>query len=65
MIDELDIVLCAGGMDAAFKAQLVTSVGKVAIPSPGTPATIAAAKLERLNMALWLILNSPDYSVQK
>jgi hypothetical protein len=31
------------------------SVGKVPSNQP----------LERLNMALWLIINSPDYSVQK
>ena len=55
LIDELDIVLCAGGMNATFKAAVVNSVGKVPAASP----------LERLNMALWLIINSPDYSVQK
>jgi uncharacterized protein (DUF1800 family) len=56
LIDELDIVLCAGGLNAAVKAQIVTSVGKVSASS---------GALERLNMALWLIINSPDYSVQK
>jgi len=55
LMDELDVVLCAGGMNAAYKAQVVTSVGKVP----------ASQTLERLNMALWLIINSPDYSVQK
>ena len=55
LIDELDIVLCAGGMSPTVKAAVVTSVGKVPAASP----------LERLNMALWLIINSPDYSVQK
>jgi hypothetical protein len=55
LIDELDTVLCAGGMNASYKAQVITSVGKV--PS--------GQSLERLNMALWLIINSPDYSVQK
>jgi uncharacterized protein (DUF1800 family) len=55
LLDELDIVLCAGGMNASYKAQIVQSVGKV-------PANQG---LERLNMALWLIINSPDYSVQK
>jgi uncharacterized protein (DUF1800 family) len=55
LIDELDIVLCAGGMNATYKAQVVASVAKVP----------ASQGLERLNMALWLIINSPDYSVQK
>lgn len=55
LIDELDLLLCAGGMSAEFKKQLVQSVGKVA----------SSQRDERLNMALWLIINSPDYSVQK
>ncbi len=55
LLDELDTVLCAGGMNATYKAQIVTSVGKVP----------ASQSLERLNMALWLIINSPDYAVQK
>lgn len=55
LVDELDLLLCAGGMSAEFKTQLVGSVGKVA----------ASQSAERLNMALWLIINSPDYSVQK
>jgi hypothetical protein len=55
LIDELDIVLCAGGMNAAYKAQVVQSV--TAVP--------ASQGLERVNLALWLIINSPDYSVQK
>lgn len=55
LLDELDLVLCAGGMNAAYKAQLVQAIGK--IPS--------SQSLERLHVALWLIINSPDYSVQK
>ncbi len=61
LLDELDLLLCAGGMDATFKTQVVQSVGKVALGNPVT----AAQRAERLNMALWLIVNSPDYSVQK
>lgn len=60
LIDELDWVLCANGMSSTFKSALVTSVGKVVNTN-----NIPAQNLERLNMALWLIINSPDYSVQK
>jgi hypothetical protein len=60
LIDELDMVLCAGGMNASYKAQIAQGVGKVFWS--GNPSGQA---LERLNMALWLIINSPDYSVQK
>ena len=61
LIDELDLLLCAGGMNTAFKAQVVQSVSKVKVSNPIT----TAQRTERLNMALWLIINSPDYSVQK
>jgi hypothetical protein len=60
MVDELDWVLCANGMNSTFKAAVVQSVGKVVNAN-----NIPAQNLERLNMALWLIINSPDYSVQK
>ena len=60
MIDELDWVLCANGMNSTFKTAVVQSVGKVV-----NAGNIPAQNLERLNMALWLIINSPDYSVQK
>ena len=60
LIDELDVVLCAGGMNATYKAQIVASVAKVPLVNSGQ-----LNGMERLNMALWLIINSPDYSVQK
>jgi uncharacterized protein (DUF1800 family) len=60
LVDELDLVLCAAGMNAALKAQIAQAVGKVFWS--GNPSGQA---LERLNMALWLVINSPDYSVQK
>lgn len=60
LIDELDLLLSAGGMNTTFKAQVVQSVGNV-----NSPSDPVALSLERLKMALWLIVNSPDYSVQK
>ncbi|MEO8304922.1 MAG: DUF1800 family protein [Betaproteobacteria bacterium] len=59
LLDELDVVLCGAGMNPDFKVQVAESVAKV------TGGTASALALERLNMALWLIINSPDYSVQK
>ena len=60
LVDELDLLLCAGGLNATFKAQVIQSVGSV-----NSPSDAAGLSLERLKMALWLIVNSPDYSVQK
>ena len=46
-------------MNAAFKVQVAESIARI------TGGTAAEKSLERLNTALWLIINSPDYSVQK
>ena len=59
LLDELDIVLCAGGMDPRFKVQVAEAIARV------TGSNAAAVSQERLNVALWLVVNSPDYSVQK
>ncbi|MES2935156.1 MAG: DUF1800 family protein, partial [Pseudomonadota bacterium] len=67
LVDELDLLLCSGSINPTFKAALVTSVGKIAVRAntSGDPTRNAKDRLERVNMALWLIINSPDYSVQK
>jgi flagellar hook assembly protein FlgD len=54
--------LMGGSMSAQFKAQLVTSIGKVAA---WPPTDVTGQRLERLKMALWLIINSPEYMIQK
>ena len=62
MVDQLNLVLMGGGMSAQFRAQLLTSIGKVA----AWPVNdVAGQRLERLKMALWLIINSPEYMIQK
>lgn len=55
LIEELDLLLCAGGMTREYKSQLAESIGKIP-PTSGS---------DRLHVALWMIINSPDYLVQK
>lgn len=55
LIEELDLLLCAGGMGKEFKAQLAQSISKISANSGS----------DRLHVALWQIINSPDYLVQK
>jgi uncharacterized protein (DUF1800 family) len=59
LLDELDIVLCGGGMNPVFKVQVAESIARI------NGGTTSARNLERLNTALWLVINSPDYTVQK
>ena len=60
LLDELELVLCAGCLDPTLKSQIVQAVGKISLTG-----NVAAQSQERLYTALWLIINSPDYSVQK
>ena len=52
-------MLCAGGLDPALKALIAQSLEQRPPDDHANPAQ------ERLATALWLILNSPDYLVQK
>ena len=65
LIDALELVLCAGCLDPAFKAQLVDAIGKVNWGDPSAPDRAAYLRQEKLHAALWQIINLADYSVQK
>lgn len=61
LIDELDLLLAAGGLNPVTKAQIAAAVAKVNTSSNSGWGVVE----ERLFMTLWLIINSPDYLVQK
>ena len=81
LVDRMNLMLFGGTMPDALKAQLVTAVTSRAIPAavlpPGTPASgapaptptnqsaIDAAKLDRVYIAVFLSMASPDYLIQK
>jgi uncharacterized protein (DUF1800 family) len=58
LIDELTVLLLDGMIDPAFRTKLIDAVGKLTLDTNNTP-------MNRLQMALWLIINSPDYLIQK
>jgi len=62
LIDELEMVLCAACLNPTVKAQIVQSVAAVATGVSYLGYSVAQ---ERVHTALWLIVNSPDYLVQK
>ena len=47
-------------MNPTVKAQIVASITKMTLSG-----NIPAQNFERLRAALWLVINSPDYLVQK
>ncbi len=58
LIDELNILLTGGKMSANFRTKLIDAANKLPIDGT-TPAS------ERLYMVLWLIVNSPEFLIQK
>jgi uncharacterized protein (DUF1800 family) len=62
LVDELELVLCAACLDPTAKGQIVQAVGRVTTGNTFWGFDLAH---ERVHVANWLILNSPDYSVQK
>jgi uncharacterized protein (DUF1800 family) len=59
MVDALNTLLLAGSMSQQFRAQLIDVATKLTDSNATTQST------ERFKTVLWLILNSPEYSIQK
>ncbi len=59
LIDELAIVLLNGTISADFRTQLIRAVTNTPPPDQYT------LPVEKLNVALWLIVNSPEFLIQK
>jgi uncharacterized protein (DUF1800 family) len=59
LVDELDLLLTANNLKADFRARLVTMIGAI------TDADIAQRRLERLDNAMWQIMHSQDYAIQR
>ncbi len=79
LLDRLDLLLFAGTLPDPLRAQLLTAVTSRTIPAavypaggasaPGaTPTNLAAinsAKLDRVCLAVFMAMSSPDYLIQK
>ncbi len=59
MVDQLNSLLLSGSMSAQFRTQLIDVATKL------TDSNITTQNAERFKTVLWLILNSPEYSIQK
>ena len=59
MVDALNTLLLAGSMSQQFRTQLIDVATKLTDSVPATQNT------ERFKTVLWLIMNSPEYSIQK
>ncbi len=67
LIDELDVLFMNQQMSAGFKTSLVTAMGKLTETDSSKPAAenLARQRAERVRLAVWLIMNSPEFAVLK
>ena len=59
LVDELDLLLTAGNLKPKFKADLATMVGNI------RRTAIADQRRDRLRAAMWQIIHSAEYAVQR
>ncbi|MEP6943713.1 MAG: DUF1800 family protein, partial [Betaproteobacteria bacterium] len=59
MVDDLDLLLTAGSLKTQFKSDLVTALSRV------TRSAIADQRWDRFRIAMWQIIHSAEYAVQR
>ena len=59
MVDAMSLTLLSAGISAQFRTQLIDVATKLTDSNATTQAT------ERFKTVFWLIMNSPEYSIQK
>jgi uncharacterized protein (DUF1800 family) len=64
LVDRLALLLLAGRMSDELRMQLVDAVGSVAVSTTNAQSA-ATARLNRVKLAIFLIMASPEYLVQK
>lgn len=66
LVDRLNLLLTAGQMSSSLRAKIVAAVGAIAIPGgTATPAQVTAAQLNRVKLAIFMTMASPEYLVQR
>jgi len=64
LVDRIGAMLIAGDMSPDLRAQVIDAVGSVAV-STANAQSAATARLNRVKLAIFLVMASPDYLVQK
>jgi uncharacterized protein (DUF1800 family) len=64
LVDRIGAMLIAGDMSPELRAQAIDAVGSVAV-STSNAQSAATARLNRVKLAVFLVMASPDYLVQK
>jgi hypothetical protein len=66
LVQRMDLLLLNDRMSPALRARLVAAVSSVAVPAAGaSQASIDTANLNRVKLAVFLTMASPEYLVQR
>lgn len=73
LLDRLDLLLAGGRLTAGTRARAQAAVEAVPVPAPVLDAqgrttnadAIDAALQQRVSIAIWFVMASPDYLVQR
>jgi hypothetical protein len=65
LVDQVGMLLTAGRLGGVVRDQVITAVTSVSVTSSTNPATIAAARRNRVMLALYLVAMSPEFLVVK
>ncbi len=64
LVDRIGAILVAGDMSPELRTQVIDAVSSVAV-SATNPQSAATARQNRVKLAIYLVMSSPDYLVQK
>jgi hypothetical protein len=64
LVDRVNLLLLANGMKTATRTAIINAVSSIAISTTSTSAADTARK-NRVYLAIYLAMASPDYLVQK
>ncbi|HEY5801543.1 MAG TPA: DUF1800 domain-containing protein [Burkholderiaceae bacterium] len=67
LVDRVNLLLMANRMSATLRNKIVTAVGSITVPAATATnaAAVAAANKNRVALAIFLAMASPEYLVQK
>jgi len=67
LVDRIDLLLCGGGMSTTLRNQIISALNTISVPSPNATNAMAidTGRKNRVYMAIYLTMASPDYLAQR
>jgi uncharacterized protein (DUF1800 family) len=65
LVDRMNLLLANGRLSPSTRSRILEAVSAINIPATGAAATITTAKLNRVKLAAYMTMASPEYLVQR